>query len=137
MTSSSKPPADRQLNLPPTFVTNSSEAPAPRTICSSEPEVLGSLLFDEALRAVRDLHGNPAPITSKEAADLVGVSVSLVDRWRSPNYREAPSLTQLLRLPPSFHLELHRAMNRRFGFGRQLLRRLLDAVGDLALVAER
>jgi hypothetical protein len=81
-------------------------------------------LFDEALSA--------AGLDSKVVAHLVGVSISLVDKWRSPNEERSPSLAQLLSLPFAFHLELHRAMNRHFGFGRAALRRLIDAVGELA-----
>jgi transcriptional regulator with XRE-family HTH domain len=135
-----------QLNLPPALLTNSSQEqdartnssrePAARTNCSEEAERLAALFFDEGLREAKDLAGAPAPISSKEVASLLGVSESMVNRWRSTNYREGPSFTQMLRLPLSFHLALHRAMNRRFGFGRHALRRVLDAVGDLALAIE-
>ena len=40
----------------------------------------------------------------------------------------------MLLLPASFHIALHRVMNRRYGFGRAALKRLLDAAGDLAVV---
>lgn len=89
--------------------------------------VLSAQLFDEALRE--------AKLTSQEVAHLLRVSESLVNRMRSPNYREGVSLRQMLRLPPAFHLELHRAMNRRFGFGRAMLRELLETLGCLAMVA--
>lgn len=120
--------ANGQLNLPPTLLTNHSQDEPLRTNCSHEPEALSAQLVDEAITEAR--------LTSQEVAHLTGVSESLVNRWRSANYRECPSFTQLLRLPPAFHFELHRAMNRRFGFGRLLLRRLLDDVADLALVTE-
>lgn len=78
-----------------------------------------------------------AGLTNKEVAHLCGVSVSLVEKWRSIEARGCPSFVQMLLLPPAFHLELHRAMNRRFGFGAQILARLLNDVSDLALVVER
>lgn len=117
--------ADSQLSLPPTLLTNSSQQQPVRTICSQEPEALSAQLFDQALDA--------AHITSYEVGQLAGVSESLVNRWRSPNHRECPSFVQLLKLPPAFHLELHRAMNRHYGFGRQLLARVLDDLCGLAV----
>lgn len=93
------------------------------------PEQLASQLFDEALTAAR--------LTTKEVAHLLGISESLVQKMRSSESRGCPSFVQMLRLPPVFHLELHRAMNRRFGFGRAAIARLLDAVGDLAIITER
>lgn len=92
-----------------------------------DAQSLAAELFDEALREAR--------IETGEVAYLLGISESLVRRMRSKDARERVSFVQMLRLPPTFHIELHRAMNRRFGFGRAALRRLLDAVGDL-VVAE-
>lgn len=130
-------PTNAQLNLPPVALPNRSPDGGVRTISSHEPEVLTALLFDEALRETKDLRGRPAPITTKEAAALLGVSESLVTRWRSPHHRETPSLVQFMRLPSNFHVAWLRAMNPRVGFGQQLLRRLLDDLSDLALVVER
>lgn len=90
--------------------------------------VMASELFDLALKNTK-----PHAITSGEVAHLFGVSESLVNRMRSVNYREGVSFTQMLRLPPAFHVALHNEMNRRFGFGRQALHDLLDAVGRIAL----
>ncbi len=92
-------------------------------------EQLAALLLGEALDA--------ALLSNKEVAHACGVSVSLVEKWRSTEARGCPSFVQMLCLPPKFHLELHRAMNKRFGFGRQLLGRLLEDIADLALVVER
>jgi hypothetical protein len=117
--------ANGQLSLPPTLLTNHSQQESVRTTCSQEPEVLSAQLLDAALK---DAH-----ITSYEVGQLVGVSESLVTRWRSPHHRECPSFVQLLKLPPSFHFELHRAMNRHYGFGRQLLARVLEDLGAVAL----
>jgi hypothetical protein len=86
---------------------------------------LAAVLFDEALKA--------AHIETGEAAYLLGVSESLVRRMRSKDARERVSFVQLLCLPPAFHLELHRAMNRHYGFGRHLLARVLEDLGALAL----
>jgi hypothetical protein len=134
--------ANTQLNLPPAEVLNSEQhSTAFRKSEHDEaafriPEqavdassVLAAELFDAAC--------TDAKLTSKEVAHLMGISESLVQKMRSTESRGCPSFAQLLKLPPSFHLALHRSMNRRFGFGRQLLARLLDDIGDLALAVER
>lgn len=91
-------------------------------------ERLAATLLDEAIER--------AGLTNKEVAHLCGVSVSLVEKWRSTEARGCPSFVQMLLLPPAFHLELHRAMNRTFGFGRAALVQLLDAAGSLAVLTE-
>jgi DNA-binding transcriptional regulator YiaG len=91
-----------------------------------ESEQLAATFLNQAFDA--------AGLTTKEIAHLCGVSTSLVEKWRSTDARGGPSFVQLLMLPPTFHFELHRAMNRRFGFGRQLLARLADDLADLAMV---
>lgn len=125
-----------QLNLPPTLLPNREpEAPLltkqeqPPQVPSADADALAAELFDVALAAAR--------ITSQEAAFLFGVSESMVRKMRSVNARERVSFVQMLKLPPAFHIELHRAMNRRFGFGRAALAQLLEAAGELALVTER
>ena len=80
-----------------------------------------------------------AGVASKEVAAMLDVSESLVNRWRSENYRETPSFIQVCALQMQsfpFALALHRINNRRYGFGRAVLSRLLEAVGDLATVGE-
>lgn len=77
-----------------------------------------------------------ATLTNQEVAHLCGVSENLVEKWRSTHSRGCPSFAQMLCLPPRFHWELHRAMNRRYGFGRQALLELLAAAGSLAMVIE-
>lgn len=127
-------PSSVERPLPPMEVRTSEQARA--TLRTSEhepdecgtPERLASDLFDEALTA--------AGLTTQEVAHILGVSESLVQKMRSRDSRGCPSFVQMLRLPPAFHLELHRAMNRRFGFGRAALRRLIETVGDLAVVIE-
>lgn len=89
---------------------------------------LASVLFDEALKG--------SGLTNQEVAFLVTVSESLVQKWRSAESRACPSFAQLLRLPPSFHIALHRVMNKRYGFGRAALRDLLEAAGSIAALAE-
>lgn len=120
--------ANGQLNLSPMEVRKSErDEPAFR---KSEHEAQAARFFDIACMA--------AHLESKEIAFLCGdISVSLVDKWRSPESRGCPSFAQLLMLPARFHIELHRAMNAKFGFGRQALRDLLEAAGTLALVTER
>jgi hypothetical protein len=100
--------AHGQRSLPPMLLPNSSQDEAARRISSDEPEVIAARLFDASVAA--------AKLTNYEVATLTGVSESLVTRWRSENYRESPSFIQMLRLPPAFHLELHRALNRHYGF---------------------
>lgn len=127
-----------QLNLPPTGLPNreqgttvraKQEPPPPAVPPIGEAEAAAARLFDEVLTA--------AQLSSQEVAHLLGVSESLVRKMRSPNARERVSLSHLLQLPLGFHLEFHRALNRRSGLGRQLLRRLLDDLSDLAVVLER
>lgn len=146
-----------QLNLPPVEVRKSEQPSAPFRNPEHQPgpERLGAAVLgnsEQRLAALRiqehadDRHVLAASILdeafrlanleSKEAAHLVGVSTSLVDKWRSVDERGCPSLAQLLMLPPTFHIALHRVMNRRFGFGRAALSRLLEAAGDLALGVE-
>jgi hypothetical protein len=124
-----------QLNLPPSLLTNVSHSAELRNKVSQDQEltpdqaeILTAQLFDGALTL--------AKISSKEVAILLGVGTPLVSKWRSPEYREQPSFAQMLRLPVTFHIALHREMNRRFGFGRAAIKRLLDAVGDLMAVSE-
>lgn len=129
--------AKSQLNLPPTGLPNreqgsgllSKSEQGPDVPPVGEADAAAARLFDEVLTA--------AKLSSQEVAHLLGVSESLVRKMRSPNARERVALSHLLQLPLSFHLEFHRAMNRRSGLGRQLLRGVLDALGDLAVVLER
>lgn len=102
----------------------------PETFGNAEQnaDVLASELFDHACKATG--------LENKDIAHLCGVSVSLVEKWRSRETRGCPSFIQMLLLPPAFHIALHRAMNQRMGFGRAALQRLMDAASDLALVIE-
>lgn len=127
---SAKSSAHRQLSLPPTLLEKQTqrEPLLPKCTQPDDAHVLAAELFDAALTG--------AKLTSGEVAYLLGISESLVRRMRSKDARERASFVQMLRLPPAFHLELHRAMNRRFGFGRAALVQLLEAAGALALVVE-
>jgi DNA-binding transcriptional regulator YiaG len=130
-----KSPANAQLNLPPAELRASEQSSPSFRNSEQDIEALGkseqlaATFLNQALDA--------ADLTNKEVAHLCGVSVSLVEKWRSTEARGCPSFVQLLMLPPTFHLELHRAMNRRFGFGRQLLARLMHDISDLALAVDR
>lgn len=123
-----------QMNLPPVEVRGSEQPKATfrKSEQDAEPfgrsEQLAAKLLDAAFEA--------AGLDNKEIAHLCGVSVSLVEKWRSTEARGCPSFVQLLCLPPSFHIALHRQMNRKFGFGRAAVARLLGAVEDLVLVVE-
>jgi len=121
-------PPQNQLNLPPSLLPKREQDEPVLTIQEQDADRTASEMFDEALKSAR--------ITSQEAAFLTGVSESLVRKWRSVQQREQPSFAQMLCLPAPFHIALHRVMNRRFGFGRAALRRLLDAAGDLMAVSE-
>jgi hypothetical protein len=101
--------------------------PAENTpLTREEAAKASSEIFDEAIRA--------AKLTNKEVAHLLGCSASLVMKMRSPEDRATVSFAQMLRLPLTFHIELHRAMNRRYGFGRAALARLVEAIGDIVVL---
>lgn len=124
-----------QLSLPPMPVgkTEPSDAAFRKSEQADGPlgksEQLAAELLDEAFGC--------AGLANKETAHLCGVSVSMVEKWRSSEARGCPSFVQLLLLPPSFHIALHKSMNKRFGFGRAAMADLLEAVGSLAMVVER
>lgn len=141
-----------QRNLPPMEVTNRAAEASPRTNRSEGPDVdaartiradgdaaltnraesaqeLSARLFDAALKG--------AEITNQEVAFILDIDESLVRKWRSPNYKEGPSYTQLLRLPFSFHLALTKAENKHFGFGRQFLLDAIDSLGALAVAVNQ
>lgn len=126
---------DGQRSLPPMELRASEQPDATFRNSEHEADVLGkseqlaALFLNQAI--------DRAGLTNKEVAHLCGVSVSLVEKWRSTEARGCPSFVQMLLLPPAFHLELHRAVNRRFGFGAQILARLMNDLSDLAVVVER
>lgn len=76
-------------------------------------------------------------VSVQEIATSVGTSEMMVLRWRSPDRYESPSLTQMMKMPPAILRQWHLVMARRLNFGPQILARLLDDVGDLAMVLER
>lgn len=126
-----KPRPNGQRSLPPMELRDS-ERPQPSFRNSeqaeaalSESEQGAARIFDQAVEA--------AGLTNKDVAHLCGVSVSLVEKWRSTEQRGAPSFVQMLMLPPSFHWHLHRALNRRFGFGKAALSQVLEGLGMLAV----
>lgn len=102
-----------------------SEQPEP--VCGKAEQMAAELLDDAIVRAC---------LTNKEIAHLCGVSVSLVEKWRSTDARGCPSFVQMLLLPPVFHLSLHKAMNARFGFARAAVLELIDAAGTLAVLTK-
>ncbi len=139
-----------QINLPPAHLQNTTHGTSARQISTPRPaaeplrrnsthedelrseqshdaaSALAARLFNQAVDA--------ATLTNKEIASLCGVSESLVGRWRAPHAREQPSLLQMLLLPPSFHLHMNKAINNHYGFGRAAMTRLLEAMGDVALM---
>lgn len=120
------PRSDSQMNLPPALLTNREpQAPA---LTKSEPYedvgVAASFLFDKAL--------SDAGLTTGEAAHLMGVSENMVNRMRSPNYRECVSLVQLLRCGPSVVWKFHKILHAKEKFNQLALR---DALQSLSLLA--
>ena len=97
----------------------------PKCTRREEAQEIAAELFDEALTNAR--------IETGEVAFILGISESLVRRMRSKDARERASFVQMLMLPPRFHWELHRALNRRFGFGRHALAQVLEGLGMLAV----
>lgn len=95
--------------------------------CGKAEHIAAELLDDAFTRA---------GLTNKEIAHLCGVSVSLVEKWRSTEARGCPSFVQMLLLPPVFHLSLHKAMNARFGYARAALLDLIEAAGALAVLSK-
>lgn len=75
-------------------------------------------------------------LTTKEAAHLCNCSPSLIEKWRSTESRGAPSFAQLLLLPLSFHVALHRALNRKLGMSRAFLLDALESIGSLGMLAK-
>lgn len=125
-------PKHHQLNLPAAEVRSSEgREPTFRNPEDSAKDAAYALSADLFNAACGDpVHGG---LTNQEIAYLWKCSEDLPRKMRSREARACPSLVQLLLLPPSFHLRLHRELNTRFGFGRAALMDLLDAAGRLAL----
>lgn len=95
--------------------------------CTLEQAYIASAqLFDAAMVG--------AKMRNQDVAGILDVSESLVQKWRSPEARVCPSHVQMLQLPLTWHIAHWRAMSKRYGLGRAMLRRVLDAVGDFALL---
>lgn len=62
----------------------------------------------------------------------LGVSRSLVSRWRSPEHREVPSLAQVVALGPEFQRLFLKELSKFHGFGRLALLDLVESLGELA-----
>jgi hypothetical protein len=121
-----KPRSNSERPLPLMPLENLSRgADSRKKVSPDDSDRISAEIFDAALTA--------ADIESTWVAAHLGVSESLVSRWRSPNYTEAPSFTQMLRLPVSFHWELNRATSKRFGFGRRAIAQVLEGLGMLAM----
>lgn len=109
-------------------VRTSEQLKVPFRTSEQAPDVVASDLFDAACDLAR--------LENKDIAHLCGVSVSLVEKWRSREARGCPSFVQMLKLPATFHIALFRVMNSQQGYGRAALRDLLDAAGALAVVGD-
>jgi hypothetical protein len=122
-------PHQDQIALPPMEVRKADRDPAVvrKTDQARESaESLAATIFDAALKS--------AGIERGEAAYLFGVSTSMVDKMCSPNERQAPSLIQLLMMPPHFHIALIKELDKHFGLGRALLARVQESLGTLGLL---
>lgn len=73
-----------------------------------------------------------AGLNNKFIAQHLGVSDSLVARWRLPHTKDRATVAQMLRLPGFFLLALHKVLGQRFGARKAAMAALLDAVADLA-----
>lgn len=89
-------------------------------------ERLAAELFARALEA--------AHIERDEAAFLMGVTRSMVDKMCAPTEAKAPSLVQLVLLGPAFHVALIQQLDHHFGLGRALLARVQQTLGTLGLL---
>ena len=103
----------------------------PRKVLSHErgtvemsPEMLTSVLFDQAcLRFGKK---------NLWIATTLGVSESLVSRWRNPDHREGPSLAQVIALGEEFQRAFKKEQEKYHGWGRKALMDVIEAVGELA-----
>lgn len=127
-------PPNHQLGFGPMPLGDSEPREAAFRRSEQANEALGKSeqLASEILNAAFDAAG----LQNKEIAHLCGVSVSLVEKWRSTEARGCPSFVQLLMLPVNFHWELHKAMDRHFGLGRRALADVISAIGSLAMLAK-
>lgn len=110
---------ENQLNLPPCEVRNSDNGPTDRSVFASR-------VFHLSLVA--------AEMTNQEVAYVVGVSESLVQKWRSQNDRQVPSLAHLVQLPPRFWIEMWCLLNDRLGLRDAAVERVAAALADLKLL---
>lgn len=113
-----------------------SHLPAVRNILSQPfgtvdmtPEMQLSVVFDMA--CIR-MWGAGA---GKQVALSLGVSASLVSRWRSPDQRELPSTVQLVALGPDFLRIYNREQAKFYGFDKRALMDLLQSAAELAQAA--
>jgi len=110
---------------------NPTQADEARAIIQEIAQELAAHTFDDAVEGAR--------LTNQVIAFELGISESLVGRWRNPAARESPSIVQLQQIGqmpdvgPVFLCEVNKACTRRNGLGRRVLRSLLDSVGDLAV----
>lgn len=121
----------RTSNHGDTSVRKSHQAPEavtkPHQIDRNAAEILAASMFSNALDA--------ANISRDEAAFLMGgITRSMVDQMCSTTVPKAPSLIQLLLLPPTFHLALIKELDKHYGLGRALLARVQESLGTLGLL---
>lgn len=88
------------------------------------PNQIASVVFDMAAMRFGE--------KDESLALTLGVSRSLVSRWRSPEHREVPSLAQVMTLGPEFQRIFIKELSKFHGFGRLALMDLVESLGELA-----
>ena len=88
------------------------------------PTQIASVIFDMACIRFGE--------KDEALAITVGVSRSMVTRWRDLDAREVPNTAQIAALGEDFNRIYGKVRNRFYGFGKRALIDLLDSVGELA-----
>lgn len=102
------------------------------------PEMLLSVNFDMAVTAMASRLNRSDPRESWKNLAIalrLGVSESLVSKWRNKADRELPSQLQIIALGSDFVREYNRAQAILYGFPRKALLELLQLAGELAQAA--
>ena len=105
-------------------VSHGSETPVIPGVRAMLPQEKSAAIFDMAVM----LSG----VKPDWIAAELEVGKSLVSRWRSGDYRESPSLNQIVALGDDFLYCFRKAQNRINGSGRRALLDVMSAMGDLA-----
>lgn len=104
----------------------------PAQVVEMGPDALAAVLLDMA--AIEFGEKNDAlGIRIAEAMGLEKpLDGSLIAKWRKPHEREQPSYAQVMALGPEFNRILRKLESKHFGWARQSLLDLVDALEDVA-----